>query len=201
MAALIDYPQRYFELWGYTPSFNQLLLQGNPSRSPDSGGIRIDVIFWSVIFLQLPAEFMGLTMDYAPPEEIETICRASSYASLSRHHVYHLRGKEYDGYIVAEGYEVDEHTRPFYEPSRWDLPKGPKGIASVTQEDLSAFLLEGLIPLDMPARYWTELGQRYGTWLRNRSLFAEDPGEALKQFLEGVKDGYTQDTPGSDSHR
>ncbi|GCE09846.1 hypothetical protein [Dictyobacter aurantiacus] len=196
MAALIDYPQRYFELWGYTPSFNQLLFQGNPSRSPDSKGIRIDVVFWSVLYVQLPAEFMGLTMDYALPEQVDTIYQSSGYSSFTQYHVYRLWGKEYEGYIVAMGYDVDENTRPSNEPSKWDLPKRP-GIP-IVRENLSNFLLEGLLPLEMPARYWTELGQRYGTWIRNISLFAEHPEETLKNFLEGVKSGYMQDSPGSD---
>ena len=203
MPAFIDYPQRYFELWGYTPSFNQLLFLSNPSLSPRSEGtdsrLRIDVIFWGVAYVQLPADFLGLTMDGALPEQIDTICQSVGGRSLPpSSHVYRLQGKEYEGYIVAAGYDVDENTRPFYEPSKWDLPKGPG--RSIVQEDLSAFLMEGLLPLDMPARYWTELGQRYGTWIRNLSLFAEYPGEALKHFLEGVKDGYTQGSPSSDSH-
>ncbi|EFH84942.1 hypothetical protein [Ktedonobacter racemifer] len=202
MAALIDYPQRYFELWNYTPTFNQLLFLANPSMSPSSGDTcplpRIDVLFWSVAYLQLPADFMGLTMDLALPEQVDSVCQLLGGSLPSRYHVYRLRGKEYEGYVVAGGYAVDESARPFDEPSKWDLPKGP-GFPFV-KEELSAFLKEGLIPLDLPASYWTKLGQRYGTWIRNISLYAEHPDEALKNFLEGVKDGYTHEAPSSDSH-
>jgi hypothetical protein len=109
-----------------------------------------------------------------------------------------LWGEEYEGYVVAHGYAVDESARAFYEPSKWDLPKGP-GFPLVKAE-LSAFLQEGLIPLDLPASYWTQLGQRYGTWIRNLSLFAEQPDEALKNFFGGVNDGYARVSSNPDSH-
>lgn len=141
---------------------------------------------------------MGLTMDYALAERVDIIRQSGGWSSLSRYNVYQLRGKEYEGYIVASGYDVDENTRPYYERSKWDLPKGPG--RTLVQEDLSAFLLEGLLPREMPARYWTELGQRYGTWIRNLSSFAEYPEEALKHFIEGVKDGYAQGSSSSGSH-
>ncbi len=203
MAALIDYPQRYFELWSYTPTFDQLLFQANPSMYRSSGDTsprpRIDVLFWEVAYLQLPTSFMGLTMDLALPEQIDSIYQALGHSLHSSDNVYILRGKEYEGYVVASGYDVDENARPYYEPSKWGLPKEPVPPFFI-KEELSACLREGLLPLDMPSRYWTELGQRYGTWIRNRTIYAEYPEEALKNFLEGVKEGYAEVSPSSDSH-
>jgi hypothetical protein len=203
MAALLDYPQRYFELWGYTPTWNQLLFRSNPNYSPSPGDtsprLLIDVVFSAVSYLHLPADFMGLTMDLALPEQVDSISQSLGRSLSASAHIYLLRGKEYDGYVVAGGYAVDESTRGMNEPSKWDLPQGPGPGFPIINKELPAFLLEGLIPLDMPSRYWTQLGQRYGTWIHTISLFAEHPEEALKSFLEGVKDGYAQVPSSSDA--
>jgi len=185
MTALIDFPQRHFELWSYSPSFNQLLL-----RSHINQPTRVDVLFMNVSLISLPADFTGLTMELASPEQAHVISQSSGVrvSQLKLMKLFLLRGEGYEGYVEASGYGVDESTRFYNEPSIWEAP--------MPQEWHASLFAEGLTHIQPSPDYWLDLGQRYGTWvhhiLLSTSTLYQYPGEPLNDFIAGLKAGYAQ---------
>jgi hypothetical protein len=192
MTTLINFPQQNFELWSYSPSFNQLLIRGNMSIDFPK---RIDVLFSNVAYLNLPTDFIGLTMELASPEQARSISSQSSGRSLPQSYkVFMVRGQKYEGYVVAARYAVDESTRPYNEPSIWELRTSLAREAlkeelkeEARERELQARINFGETSFQLPPDFWEEMGQRYG-----KQMGDEYTDEDISDFIEGIKDGYAQ---------
>jgi hypothetical protein len=68
---------------------------------------RIAVLFVSVAWMSLPADFTGLTMELASSEQAYLISQSSGVWLSQSYKLFRLQGEGYEGYVAALGYYVD----------------------------------------------------------------------------------------------
>ncbi|MFI6497914.1 hypothetical protein [Nonomuraea typhae] len=117
----VDYPDRKFRLWIYTPSHSKLLLR---SGLETSGTTTIDIAFGDVSAVSLPVSMNGLTIE-APDAQSARAVADQLGSHLDPDRLLVVRGQGYRGYVVASIVEMDEHHRRLRERDKWGIiPQG-----------------------------------------------------------------------------
>lgn len=105
--------ERWFQIWDYTVSHQQLLL-----RSPVTIDLprNVDLIFLGVEYLSIPSSLRGLEFDQALPEESAEVMRGLR-AGSEVSGVYTLVSEGRRFYIVAAAFRVYENDLDLFESS------------------------------------------------------------------------------------
>src|SRR5258705_11121016 len=107
-----------FQVWAYTVSHSQLLLRSTKSPSRQS---QVDVLFKNVAALQTPTLFDDLAIFEAPYLRGHGPNRIASRSGDDLR-LYTLRGRDYEGYVVAGIVIWNEGDHEYDEPSPLLVP-------------------------------------------------------------------------------
>ncbi|MGH2363062.1 MAG: hypothetical protein ACRDHX_00225, partial [Chloroflexota bacterium] len=117
----IEYPDREFQIWGYTVSMRRLLLRSTKS---EHFGRRVDVAFQNVQAMRLRSSLPGLVISSANGLLTEEITKETGLLPDEKQRFFSVAASNFDGYVVAGVVVRSEDDREYYEPSEvW--PGGP----------------------------------------------------------------------------
>ena len=118
---VIDFPERMFQVWGYTVSHRQLLLRSTKSETLST---RVDVLFKNVKAMCLPTLMDGLVIELADGPETERITLETGFVANDETTFFSLATAHGGSYVVAGAVFADEDSGEYFEPSRYWLGMG-----------------------------------------------------------------------------
>ncbi len=119
---LVDFPERMFQVWGYTVSMGRLLLRSTKSETFPT---RVDVLFQNVKAIFLPTSLDGLVVEVADATTADRVTRETGLLADEDTTFFELRTAHGVGYVVAGVVVADEDHGEFFEPGRyWPGPEG-----------------------------------------------------------------------------
>ena len=110
----ISFPERVFQLWGYTVGMGRLLLRSTKSPTYST---RIDVLIQNVQFVKMPAYLEGLAIRVA--NESERMMVEVEVGALPSGDVkcFVVSGSSYTGYVIAGALKTYEDEGSYSDPS------------------------------------------------------------------------------------
>ncbi|GLX96738.1 hypothetical protein [Herbidospora sp. NBRC 101105] len=118
MDLLAAYPDRQFRLWAYVPTHSKLLLRSG-DETPD--GIRIDIAFLSVRWIELPLIMQGLLISRLP-SRTEGVASGAPPELNKAEQWFLVKGDNYRGSLVAQSFEIDERRGArFRDIDKWGI--------------------------------------------------------------------------------
>lgn len=113
--AIIDRPERRFQVWTYSVSMARLLLR---STRTDTFRTRIDVLFQDVLALNLPTSLDGLVVSVADAADEVRISNETGLLRSENTTIFTVRTGAFLGHVVAGVCAAHEDNAEFFEPSR-----------------------------------------------------------------------------------
>lgn len=71
--------------------------------------------------MNIPTLMSGLVIMELAGEELSLLLQASGTTSAGRRCGYRISGAEYEGNVIAAGYEIDEGPYMYHEVDKWRL--------------------------------------------------------------------------------
>ena len=115
MIERVAYPERFFQFWSYTVSWQRLIL-----RSTKSSGVptRIDINFLSVDAIKISSTFQGLVVRSPTKSESNDIESDAGFVETDGiHNFYFLESGSGWGYVIAAGMVIREDEGEYYDES------------------------------------------------------------------------------------
>lgn len=124
-AHVVNFPERVFQMWGYTVGMSRLLLRSTKSETFPT---RVDVLFQNVKAMSLPTLLDGLVVEVAHGVAAERITRETGFLTDDDTTLFEVRTAHWVGYVIAGVVVWDEDHSEFFEPSKyWPGPEGRPG--------------------------------------------------------------------------
>src|SRR5436853_523848 len=101
---------RLFQVWKYTVSHRQLLIQSHRSNSVAT---RLELLFKNVAYMAVPSVMNGVSISLCPPEELPGHLRTLDLAKPW----YRLTSEDHAGFVAADAVAVNEDELGYEDPS------------------------------------------------------------------------------------
>lgn len=115
---LLSFPGRIFQVYGYMATHSQLLIR---SMKQDSAPTRLDIAFFDVDRVNLPVHMNGFLMGSANKDWIVRISADANLSAGESGCFFVVRGSNYEGYVIASSFEVDESEKEDWGQDRWGI--------------------------------------------------------------------------------